>query len=225
MGIVNAFSNLYKILKTSHLDRDYLESIQIQQLRTLLRHAVGNSEFYQDLYQGIDVENCRLQDLPVVTKEAMMDNYDRVVTDKRLKLHQIRSWLEDKQNNRKLYLGDFSPFLTSGSTGTSAVITYDKKAIEMLLASLIANYPFLPARSISSYFRKLLAYPLKRPRVAVFAVPRGNIEPLFLRLPAQYSLFSKIKIFSLLDPLDQLVDELNRFQPDQLFSHTFLCIE
>lgn len=79
----------------------------------------------------------------------MMDNYDRFVTDKRLKLHEIQNWVKVKQNDGKYYLGEFSPFLTSGSSGVNALITYHRKAVDVIQASLIAKYPFQPKRSLS----------------------------------------------------------------------------
>ena len=104
MGFINTIANWYQILKIIHSDKNYIEDLQQQRLRRLLRHAASNSEFYQDLYKGIDLENCSLRDLPIVTKAAMMDNYDRFVTDRRLKLHQIQDWVKVKQNDGKYYL-------------------------------------------------------------------------------------------------------------------------
>jgi len=52
MGLINIIANWYKIQKVTHSDKDYIEDIQQQRLRRLLRHAAANSEFYQDFLQG-----------------------------------------------------------------------------------------------------------------------------------------------------------------------------
>jgi putative adenylate-forming enzyme len=222
MGIINTIASWYKILKIIHSDINSIEKLQLQRLRRLLRYATDKSEFYRDLYQGIDLENCSLQDLPIVTKAAMMDNYDRFVTDKRLKLHEIQTWAKDKQNDGNFYLGEFSPFMTSGSSGANALITYHRKALEVIQASLIANYPFQPKRSIYDHIHTIGGYLFgKKPRVAVITVPRGNLDPLFKRVPTLRHLFINMKILSMLDPLDRIVEELNKYQPDQLTSNTF----
>lgn len=226
MGLINIIANWYRIQKIIHSDKDYVEGIQQERLRRLLRHTVSNSEFYQDLYQGIDIETCSLKDLPIVTKAAMMDNYDRFVTDKRLKLREIQNWLKDNKNAGKYYLGNFSPFLTSGSTGENALVIYPRKALEAIQAGLLANYPFQPKRSIYKHIQTIAGYLFgKKLRIAIITVPIGNITPLFKRTPKLHRLFAKMKFLSVLDPLDQIVEALNKFQPDQLTSVTFFIAQ
>ena len=115
MGLVNTIANCYRTLRISKMDIKKIQVLQQRRLRHLLLYAAANSEYYREHYSGIDLENCNLQDLPVVTKPAMMDNYDRFVTDKRLKLDQIHDWVKDEKSDHSFYLGKFSPFLTSGS--------------------------------------------------------------------------------------------------------------
>jgi phenylacetate-coenzyme A ligase PaaK-like adenylate-forming protein len=176
--------------------------------------------------KGIDLENCDLRELPIVTKAAMMDNFDRFVTDKRLKLHEIQNWLKDKQSAGKFYLGEFSPFLTSGSTGQNVLITYHRKAVEAFQANLFANYPFRPERSTYDHIQTIAGNLFgKKPRIAVIAIPSGNTIPFFSRVPRLHHFFINLKIFSLLDPFDKVVEALNKFQPDQLISLTFFLAQ
>jgi phenylacetate-coenzyme A ligase PaaK-like adenylate-forming protein len=209
----------YKTLKIIHSDKENVKNLQQQRLSHLLQHAVANSEFYREYYKGLDLDKCSLQDLPIMKKAAMMDNYDRIVTDKRLKLHKIQSWLKDKSNDGKFYLGEYSPFLTSGSSGTNALITYHRKAVDVIQASLFSVYNFQKRRSILAYILTMAGCILgKKPRIATMIVPRGNIEQLFKRVSALHSLFVNLRAFSLSDPLERIVEGLNNFQPDQLIS-------
>jgi phenylacetate-coenzyme A ligase PaaK-like adenylate-forming protein len=152
----------------------------------------------------------------------MMDNYDRFVTDKRLKLYEIQNWVRDQQNDANFYLGEFSPFMTSGSSGEYGLITYHRKELDVVRASGLANIPFQPKRSLYDHIRTISGYFFgKKPRIAVLVIPRGTVEPMFRRIPTLHRLFITVKIISLLDPLDQIVEKLNEFQPDQLYSSSF----
>ena len=174
--------------------------------------------FYANLnYLGAPCPN-RYRDLKVIVG----DNYDQFVTDKRLKLDDIQKWLKDKQNDGKFYLGEFSPFLTSGSTGINAVIIYHRRAVDVIQATLFANYPFQTRPSVNNYIQTFAGYLFrKRPRIAVIGVPRGNVERFFKGAPWLHRLFINPKLLSLFDPLDQIVKKLNKFQPDQLAANAF----
>ena len=134
MGLINVFLNYYRSLRCNQLSKDHLSEIQKQRFGRLLHHAAKTSKFYQDLYKGIDIDNSRFQDLPIVTKSAMMDNFDRFVTDKRIKLEKIQSWLSNNENVGKLYLGEFLPIPTSGSIGEYALVLYHRKALDLIQA-------------------------------------------------------------------------------------------
>ena len=110
MGILNILRVAHNLLKINQADAANVAEIQEQRLRAILRHAVKYSKYYRSRYQGIDIATCRLSDLPVVTKAEMMVNFDRFVTDKRLKYEEIRIWLENNNGTGQLYLNQFIPF-------------------------------------------------------------------------------------------------------------------
>ncbi|XCP85323.1 hypothetical protein ABXS75_00485 [Roseburia hominis] len=60
------------------------EELQISKLRELIKYAVEKSEFYRDLYQGINIDSIRsiddLKQLPVVDKETLRSHIDTVMT-------------------------------------------------------------------------------------------------------------------------------------------------
>lgn len=110
MSAFNTIADWYQSLKINQWDRPNLAALQQQRFRHLLQHAVIHSEFYRELYKGVDIENCRLQDLPTVTKSTMMDNYEHLVTDKRLKLVEIRSWLSEEKTKVNFILRNLPLF-------------------------------------------------------------------------------------------------------------------
>ncbi|MGD8725361.1 MAG: hypothetical protein PVG00_15575, partial [Desulfobacterales bacterium] len=203
------------------MGKDRLFEVQQQRFRRLLRHTVRQSEFYQELYRGIDTEKCQLSDLPVVTKSAMMGNFDRFVCDKRLKLHEVQSWLNDKNNDGKLYLSKFIPVLTSGSTGENALVIYERSAMDWVQATMYARLPDETTVPANLRAKLLLAQILGASvRIAFLVVPNGNVHALFKCMPSFSRLFIKCKLLSLFDPLEQIVEELNEFQPDLLIAYS-----
>ena len=178
---------------------------QQQRFRRLLRQTVKNSEFYQDLYKGIDIDNCRLSDLPIVTKPAMMNNFDRFITDSRLKLGDIQEWVADKNNYGKLYLDEFLPLPTSGSSGKNALVVYHRKALELVQASLFARHPLHSKPSVYEHAKMLVNQLLgAKTRIAAIGVPRGNVLLFVMSVPPFHRLFAKLKILSIFDPIPRL---------------------
>ncbi len=87
-------------------------------LHRLLKFVWKKSPFYRDLYfrHGIrenDLVGVTIGDLPFVTKDDICENFDRVVTDPRLKRKEILDWLEDDHNPRHKYLDEFIVVRTS----------------------------------------------------------------------------------------------------------------
>lgn len=76
-------------------NRSQILSIQERQFRALLQHVWDHSLFYRDLYSshGIrakDLALVPLTELPFTSKELLMEHFDEVVTDPRLKKHGTR---------------------------------------------------------------------------------------------------------------------------------------
>ena len=97
--------------------REGLKRAQKKRLEKLVLHARKNAPIYEHLYRDLPQQGCRLEDLPTTTKPALMDHFDEVVTDKRLKLEGVRAFAEDASNLGQLYLDTFVVTNTSGTTG------------------------------------------------------------------------------------------------------------
>lgn len=222
MGFISFFQNYFGSLRCHQLSQGRLSDIQQQRFRRLLRHAFKHSEFYRDRYRGIDIDNCRLEDLPIVTKSVMMENFDRFVTDPRVRLGEIREWIAYKNNYGKLYLNKFLPIPTSGSSGEYALVIYDRHALELIQAGLFARHPLQAKRSVYGQTKMLASLLLgRKARMAVIAVPHGNLGVMAKTAPAFHRLFVEVKVISLFDPIEKIVEVLNQFQPDRLVSNSF----
>ncbi|MHC4224603.1 MAG: hypothetical protein ACYSUN_11480, partial [Planctomycetota bacterium] len=100
------------------------------------------------LYRGIDFDGCRLQDVPVVTKAQLMDRFEDFVTDPRLKLGELKEWMDDPANMGRRYLGEYIPCWTSGSTGRVGVFVYTAADLELTFAAVAAHRFTRPGRRL-----------------------------------------------------------------------------
>lgn len=97
--------------------RDELCRYQRSRFLALLRHAVDRSPFYRELYRSIGRTAAPLlADLPVIDKRTVMDNFDRLVTDRRLTLAALQDHLRTVRHD-PYYLGQYRVLATTGTSG------------------------------------------------------------------------------------------------------------
>ena len=96
MGVLTAASELLELSTTLHKlipprtgDVDRTLELREQRFRRLLRYANTNSPFHRRRLQGRDLETCRIEDLPTLSKPEMMANLDDVFTDRSLRRADI----------------------------------------------------------------------------------------------------------------------------------------
>lgn len=191
-----------------------IQDLQRERLNRLLRHAVASSPFYRDLYGGtVPKDGVRLEELPVVTKAMVMENFARVVTDPRLRLAELRRHIAGPTSDA-LYLGRYRVFATSGHTGVPGIFVFDRREWRTALASalrwmsLIGNRPRFP----------------RRVRMAAIAAP----SPIHVTRRLAESL--DVGLYRTLDapvttPVAELVPALDAFQPDVLVTYPSVAAE
>ena len=104
-----------------------LAAFQHQRLQSVVKHAVNHSGFYRDLYAHIDPHKpVPLEQLPVLDKKTMMDNFDRVVTDPQLKLSEVEDHLTHLKRD-EYYLSKYRVLSTGGSSGLTGIFVYSRK--------------------------------------------------------------------------------------------------
>ena len=62
---------------------------------------------------------------PMLTKSELMEHFDELVTDRRLRLDELLDHLSEVDRDA-LYLGEYRVMATSGSSGRKAVFVYDR---------------------------------------------------------------------------------------------------
>src|SRR5262249_27776209 len=155
-----------------------------------------------------------------LTKSEMLGARDDIFTDRALSSEDLRSWMRDPRNQARLYLGRFVPLLTSGTSGERGFTVYSRDELDYFYATLTARrvLPWRPSRLVRA--RTMLGNLVRRGRLAVVLVYGGTTHTLGLhRAPSLRDLFVETRLFSLLEPLDRLIAQLDAFQPQAIFSY------
>lgn len=222
MGLPRVIGLIFSMHRASQATPEQISRIREKRLRRLLRIAVAKSPFYRDLYRGIDIESCKLSDLPIVDKSMMMANFDDFVTDRRLKKDQVTRWLENNGNSGKMYMGNLIPFQTSGTTGENALVVYDRNALDFVHAALIARHAkpkqLTTMENLKAIFKALF---IKRLCIKAVLMTGGPYPAYTVAAypPPLYQMLVKADIYSLLDPVEEIVAKLNESSCNQLYSY------
>ena len=119
------------IFKAMKLCRDYeklgeeeRKALQRKRLKEIVEWAKENSPYYADLYQNLP-EDFKLEDLPMVNKRVLMENWNDWITDRDLTLEEVEKFMEDTDNIGRKIRKKYMVFTTSGSTGNPLVAIYD----------------------------------------------------------------------------------------------------
>ncbi|MFF4576581.1 phenylacetate--CoA ligase family protein [Streptomyces sp. NPDC001410] len=111
--------------------RSELKAYQADALRRLRAHAYARSPFYRRFHAGL--ADTPLRDLPVLTKALLMEHFDELVTDRRVRLADLRAHVAAGTGQR--YLDHYRVCATSGSSGHPALVLFDPVEWATFLAS------------------------------------------------------------------------------------------
>ncbi|AUH71115.1 phenylacetate--CoA ligase family protein [Legionella sainthelensi] len=113
-----------------YYSQEQLQNLINTRLRAILLHAKSKSPWYKKTLAKINVENFtkdRLEELPIINKTILMENWDAIVTDPKLSLALIEKHMSKKNDKLDtLYLGSkYQVVATGGSSGKRGIFIYD----------------------------------------------------------------------------------------------------
>jgi len=196
------------VKKAESFDRNAIEALQEARLKKLLRHALTHSTFYKNYYRshGItlkDIPTIKLSDLPIITKNIMMDNFDSLVCDSGLKRKELESFVADPRNHGKKFQGRFQIVHSSGSTGKLGIFVYGPRDWTTLKALILTRVT------------KTKINPVRKQKLAFIGVVDGHYAGISLAQAAPSFLFDLLRL-DINAPLENALARLNAFQPDFL---------
>ena len=182
-----------------------LRQHQQQALENLVAYARQHSPFYRDLYAGVSWPIC-LADLPILTKEIVMEHFDALVTDRRVGLTSLQHHLSTL-NRDEYWLGRYRALASSGTTGRLGYFLFNRREWNTVLANRLRTGSLGPQAS---------------------QVDAAKTALILSRRPSSVSLRSawtiglrgdRSRIFDCSLEIESLVHQLNRLQPERLVGY------
>ncbi len=184
--------------------REQLHAHQQRALLALRRRVLEDSPFYREFHRGL--ENAPLESLPVLTKALLMERFDDLVTDRRVRLADAEAFLKGGGSGR--YLDRYVVLATSGSTGRRGVFLFDEPEWIRAIASITRPIAWATAGT-----------PRRRPpRAALIAA--GASWHYSARVGA--ALANRVAPALRLDagsPTSELVARLNEWRPEAIATY------
>ncbi len=150
--------------------------------------------------------------MPVVTKSELMSHFDEWMTDPAVTRAEVETFIADPDNIGRDFLQRYVVCTTSGATGIPAILLHDHSAL--VVYNVLGYVRSLPVAFLSPL--RVWALVRGRARLAAVFVTGGHFlgnTMLARRIRKMPWRGRTQRIFSALAPLDELVADLNSFQP------------
>lgn len=198
-----------QLRKHENWTRSQLEASQADGLSQLREYAYAHSPFYQKFHQGLT--DRPLNELPVLTKAILMENFDELVTDPSIRLEKVREFASGDADQPR-YLDRYRVTATSGSSGHPGFFIFDEPEWITVIAS------FARGQEWSGTKVNLL----RRRRMATVA----SISPWHMSSQVAVTVETpstpSIRIAASL-PLEDIVRQLDAWQPNLLIAYASMA--
>ena len=184
-----------------------------QQRLAALFEAARDSVFYQRRFAR---HGNTLAAQPPVGKQMLMDHFDDWVTDPRLTLAALQSFIADPARIGQAFAGEFAVWESSGSSGVPAVFVQDSASM-----AVYDTLEALRRPGGTSWQRWMDPFCLSERMAFVGAIgghfaSTVSVERLRRVMPG---MAQRLRGFSFLDPTPVLVAALNQWQPSVLATY------
>ena len=188
------------------------EGIARPRLESLVAFARERSPFYRERYRDLPARIDSTLQLPVLSRAELMSHFDELCTDRDIRRASVERFLADRQAVGRRFLGRYQAWKSSGTSGVPGIYVQDSEAMttyEALVAAQLESAAVDPARLLAAGGRSALVIATGDHYASITAWER--LRRVF---PA-----AGARSFPVLAPLDELVAELNGFQPAYLASY------
>ena len=207
--LLKTMNTLSEMRKHERWMRSQLEDFQAQQLLRLREFAYARSPFYHRFHKGLF--DRPLNELPVLTKAIVMENFDELVTDRAIQLQDVRKHMVNDREGKR-FLGRYWVTATSGSTGNPGVFLFNRDEWVTVVATLGRAHEWAGVPMTPSH------------RMRMASVASMNIgSPWHMGAQVANTFQSKwmrawmpTLSFDAAQPLAEIVRQLNDWQPHML---------
>lgn len=213
MGYIRLLWDLYQLKRNTAKNEEQIKMLQDKKLRKLLRYAYQHSAYYHKTFTqaGISEKNIdwiALNEFPVIDKDLLMQNYDDVVTDSKVKQEELRKFDESPASKTENYLDSYHVIHSSGSTGIPRYFVYDDKAWEQMLIGIIRGA--LWGMSMTEIL-KLLA---EKPRILYIAATDGRYAGAMAVGDGITGLHAEQEYLDINEPIEKGNQKVTKFDPN-----------
>lgn len=208
MSSLHLLNGFIKSRLHEKMSRKQMLKLKEKKFRTILKYAYKNSKFYHNLYNSFgikepDLKKINIEKIPVINKKQFMDNMDDVFTVKDIKKEELLNFLKTNKNPTDLFKNKYHVAHTSGTTGTQGIFIYNKKEWNSF-------YPYITKTFDFNFRRKKTVY--------IGGIGGHNATLSFSAWLSKgiMKLFCNLLIININEPIDEVVNKLNEFQPDIL---------
>lgn len=203
--IPGLLSTIRQLRKHESWTRSQLEASQADGLKQLRAYAYAHSPFYQKFHRGL--MDRPLNELPILTKAMLMENFDKLVTDPAIRLDKVREFAAGDADQH-LFLNRYWVTATSGSSGHPGFFLFNQPEWIKIIASFARGQEWSGAK----------VNMLRRRRMATVA----SISPWHMSSQVAVTVKTpstpSIRIAASL-PLENIVRQLNEWQPHLLIAY------
>ncbi len=206
IGLLRAVARMRSV---ERLSRAELDAFQLTALERLRIFACKRSPYYAREHAGLLHEP--LSALPVLTKRALIEHFDEVVTDRRIRLSDVRAHMSGIHAHSR-YLNRYWVNATSGSSGTPAIFLFDRDEWISVLASFARGREWA-GEAINLTRRMRMASVASATPWHMSAQAGATLNSFWtpaLRLAAS-------------EPLEDIVGRLNAWQPAILIAYASMA--
>lgn len=201
-------------VRSAHSDPQRLARVQRSRLRDLVRHARTASPFYRHRYVDLPSDVDDVTALPALDKATLMSRFDDWVTDPAVTLADLQNnFLNREERVGQLYLGRYLVATTSGTTGEPAILLHDRLSWRVYnIVGRTRPQPIVGRIDLAALARRGIR------TAALFATGGHFGAVVFTERIRRISPFlsGRTRVLSVLRPVEELVAELNEFQPTLL---------
>jgi phenylacetate-CoA ligase len=196
---------LQRLRRQERWSRDKLDAYQQRSLQRLRAYAYARSPFYRAFHAGC--MDRPLHELPVLTRQMLLDHFDTMVTDPALRREAVAEHVHGLSGAER-FLGRYVVTATSGTTGRRGLVAFDHAEWAHTLASF-ARYE----GHVGSIWGIV-----RRPRIAIVA--SSTPWHMSARVGATVrSAWLPMLRLDVGEPLSTIVAKLNAWQPYSLASY------
>ena len=203
--------------------RAEIEARQRRRLVEMLSFARRQSRFYKQHYADVPEDSTNLTQYPPVTKPILMEHFNDVVTDTAITKAEIDAFVADETKIGQRFLGRYPIWTTSGTTGEPGIFVQDETA--WTVSDVLGDRWIVPAMAGISSLSRLFTQNL---RIGLVAVSGGHFAGAAgLEMMRRESIYGErhLRLFSPKSPIDDLISDLNQYQPAILEGYSTVLVE